>query len=399
MLLETSASAAIWMFLGLASLLVLPLLACPFCHRLRLFLVDLSLAVATFCLNCIGLAFDIGRRVNFLGDEIERLRKTREIIQEKLVYKDPQPSSQVWREWLLNAQALQLRAAEIKVEHDERHHSSFGLLTKWRLQKAVQEALERASCLDYQGRKLVSYEHARQYLMTNIKWKKGQDSYGIKVLEFVEPSPVGASSLLGISGMRGIGKTSLLRLVRNSYMNNKSFDFVFYAEVGTGCTVGDLQLVLAWDTGFSSLPLTSNVPLAKIISSFLADKTFLLLLDDVRERLDLSAIGMPMPLGYQQKVIFTTRDQAICAEMGCDGNTIQMQRLEEDDAWDLFRERVGGEMINGDPMIEDLAKQGCRVPRCPQRLVYRWSMHGNQGRHQAMDGRLSYHEDEVPTSP
>ncbi|KAF8642607.1 hypothetical protein HU200_067287 [Digitaria exilis] len=64
-----------------------------------------------------------------------------------------------------------------------------------------------------------------------------------------------------------------------------------------------------------------------------------------------------MPLGRRQKVVFTTRDQAICVKMGCAGNNIQMQCLGEDDAWNLFRYYVGEEIINADLEIKDIAKQ------------------------------------------
>ena len=90
-------------------------------------------------------------------------------------------------------------------------------------------------------------------------------------------------------------------------------------------------------------PNMSDAQFAKIISRRLKHKRFLLLLDDVRAGgIDLSAIGLPMPLvGHRQKVVFTTRDQAVCAAMGCTAaNTIQMQCLGEDDACDLFRYHV-----------------------------------------------------------
>uniref|UniRef100_A0A0A9FC02 NB-ARC domain-containing protein n=1 Tax=Arundo donax TaxID=35708 RepID=A0A0A9FC02_ARUDO len=124
----------------------------------------------------------------------------------------------------------------------------------------------------------------------------GMDIHEITVLEFLER---GTSSLLGISGMRGVGKTTLLRLVRTTYIHDDSFDYIFYTGAGVGCTVGSLQGVLARNIGFGLLPQTSNVPVVKVISSFLKDKTFLLLLDDVRERIDLAAIGLPVPLGHR----------------------------------------------------------------------------------------------------
>ncbi|CAO2167777.1 unnamed protein product [Urochloa humidicola] len=117
--------------------------------------------------------------------------------------------------------------------------------------------------------------------------------------------------------------------------------------------------VLARNTGLdpSSSPAT-DVALAERLSSFFRGSSFLLLLDDVRDAIDLSAAGLPMPLGRRQKVVFTTWDQAVCAKMGCAGSdTIQMRCLGVDAAWDLFRYCAGDGIISSDPEIKHLAKQ------------------------------------------
>ncbi|KAL6616744.1 hypothetical protein ACP70R_039014 [Stipagrostis hirtigluma subsp. patula] len=179
----------------------------------------------------------------------------------------------------------------------------------------------------------------------------GMDIYWCRVLEFLECK---SSSLLGIHGMRGVGKSTLLRLVRNSFTYHPSFRYVFYYEAGTGFTADMLQHLLAQNIGLGS---TLVAPRVDILSILLRDEPFLLLLDDVREIVDLAAAGLSMPHGSRQKVIFTTRSQSICAEMGCAGNNIEMQCLGEDDAWDLFRYNVGEELIDTYPEFKDLAKQ------------------------------------------
>ncbi|KAL6853943.1 hypothetical protein ACP4OV_019972 [Aristida adscensionis] len=120
----------------------------------------------------------------------------------------------------------------------------------------------------------------------------------------------------------------------------------------------DIDDAIFINLGLGPPPRLSDVPVAKIISSLLKEESFLLLLDDMRETLDLAAVGLPMPLGHRQKVIFTTRNQAICDKMGCDSNsTIHLQCLEEEDAWSLFREKVGDEIIHAHPQIKHLAKK------------------------------------------
>lgn len=64
-----------------------------------------------------------------------------------------------------------------------------------------------------------------------------------------------------------------------------------------------------------------------------------------------------MKLGPQQKIVFTTRDETVLAEMVCAGNTFQMHCLDEVTAWNLFMYLVGDKIINSHPDFKDLAKK------------------------------------------
>lgn len=180
----------------------------------------------------------------------------------------------------------------------------------------------------------------------------GMVNYEMKVLRFLEH---GATSMLGISGKRGMGKSTLLRLVHTySISHGSPFSFAFFAKAGIGFTSGMLRRILATKIGVGPTPA---VPSVNLISSFLQCESFILLLDDVRAGFDLADAGLPMPLGPRQKVVFTTRDESICTDMGSSGNIIRMERLAEDVAWDLFRYNVGSEIIDADLEIKDIAKE------------------------------------------
>ncbi|KAJ1274424.1 hypothetical protein BS78_05G060500 [Paspalum vaginatum] len=163
--------------------------------------------------------------------------------------------------------------------------------------------------------------------------------------------------------MQGMGKTTLLRDMHylcTHHASPSTFDHVFFLGDGTGCTVGRVQHVLS---DYLDLPPPHRVSdvhpkLAKDIYASLKQKTFLLLLDDVRERLDLEAVVLPMPLRHKQKVIFTTRNHAACAEMGrTSSNIMQMRCWDEGAAWNLFKNRVGDQVINAHPHIKPLSKK------------------------------------------
>nr|XP_051228471.1 probable disease resistance protein At1g12290 [Lolium perenne] len=97
---------------------------------------------------------------------------------------------------------------------------------------------------------------------------------------------------------------------------------------------------------------------ANIIAERLKHDSFLLLLDDVQDGdLDLASIGLPMPLGHNQKVILTSKSQAVCARMGCNrANTVEMKCLGEEDAWNLFQYKTGVEITEANAEIHEFAK-------------------------------------------
>ncbi|KAK3428138.1 hypothetical protein EUGRSUZ_F04249 [Eucalyptus grandis] len=85
----------------------------------------------------------------------------------------------------------------------------------------------------------------------------------------------------------------------------------------------------------------------------LARKKFVLLIDDVWVRLDLSKIGVPCHNG--SKVVFTTRLKQVCHLMQAD-KTLAVQCLTSEEALKLFEKNVSKSLVDCHPEIQDLAK-------------------------------------------
>jgi hypothetical protein len=185
----------------------------------------------------------------------------------------------------------------------------------------------------------------------------GIDEYNTKVHKFLE-NELPHDPILGLWGISGVGKTRLLLHIAACYDDADSpFRHIIAFNDGA---IRDMQHCLAaflnldWNTMSSSQEHCR----ANIISERLKHDSFLLLLDDVQDGgLDLASIGLPMPLGHNQKVILTSKSQAVCARMGCNrANTVEMKCLGEEDAWNLFQYKTGVEITEANAEIHEFAK-------------------------------------------
>lgn len=162
--------------------------------------------------------------------------------------------------------------------------------------------------------------------------------------------------IIGLYGIPGVGKTTLLYNINNEFLNvSHDFDEVIFVSVSNLLEVELVQKKIMYKLDlprnmWSSDDRETNV---QKISERLRGKKFLLLLDDIRQQLNLSLVGVP-PLNdrNQSKVVFTTQSIDVCGLMEAQ-KKIEVKSLELEEASHLFRMKVGEATL--DPEISTLA--------------------------------------------
>lgn len=166
--------------------------------------------------------------------------------------------------------------------------------------------------------------------------------------------------IMGIYGMGGVGKTALLTQINNKLCGERQmFDFVIWIDVSRDVQIENIQDDIAEKLNFSGENWNQKTERQKaaVIHSCLCRKRFMLLLDDVWKKVDLTNIGVPFPTRENGcKVVLTTRSREVCGNMGVD-DPMEVQCLEENDAWDLFRRKVGDKTLLSHPDIPQLASK------------------------------------------
>ncbi|RVW23586.1 Disease resistance protein RPS5 [Vitis vinifera] len=166
--------------------------------------------------------------------------------------------------------------------------------------------------------------------------------------------------IMGLYGMGGVGKTTLLKKINNEFLTTSNdFEVVIWAVVSKSPDIEKIQQVIwnkleiprdKWETR------SSRDEKAAEILRVLKRKRFIMLLDDIWEGLDLLEMGVPRPdTENKSKIVLTTRSQDVCHQMKAQ-KSIEVECLESEDAWTLFRKEVGEEILNSHPDIPMLAK-------------------------------------------
>ncbi|ESQ29326.1 hypothetical protein EUTSA_v10023301mg [Eutrema salsugineum] len=161
--------------------------------------------------------------------------------------------------------------------------------------------------------------------------------------------------IIGLHGMGGVGKTTLFKNIHNKFTEMAGrFDVVIWVVVSQGATISKLQEDIAQKLNLGGTN-KSESDKAIDIHRVLKGKRFVLMLDDIWEKVDLEAIGVPFPTRENGcKVAFTTRE--VCGRMG-DHEPMKVDCLGQEEAWELFKSKVGDYTLSRDPAIVEHAKK------------------------------------------
>ncbi|KAH9714943.1 putative disease resistance protein [Citrus sinensis] len=173
------------------------------------------------------------------------------------------------------------------------------------------------------------------------------------------------NGIIGLYGMGGIGKTTLLKQVNNKFCSEEhDFDVVIWSVVSREPNLKQIQEDIGKRIGFStdSWQRKSFEERASDITNTLKHKKFVLLLDDIWEsEIDLTKLGVPLQtLDSGSRIVFTTRFEGTCGKMGAHKNRYKVFCLGDDDAWKLFEGVVGRYVLNKHPDIPKLAEDVAR---------------------------------------
>ncbi|KAJ6854660.1 hypothetical protein NC651_039571 [Populus alba x Populus x berolinensis] len=165
----------------------------------------------------------------------------------------------------------------------------------------------------------------------------------------------GEVSTIGIYGMGGVGKSTILQHIHNELLQKPNIcDHVWWVTVSQDFSINRLQNLIAKHL---HLDLSSEDDdlhrAAKLLEELMKKQKWILILDDLWNNFELHEVGIPEKL-EGCKLILTTRSETVCHRMACQ-HKIKVKPLSKEEAWTLFMEKLGRDVALSSE-VEGIAK-------------------------------------------
>ncbi|KAH9752698.1 Disease resistance protein [Citrus sinensis] len=153
-------------------------------------------------------------------------------------------------------------------------------------------------------------------------------------------------SIVGVYGMGGIGKTTLVKEFARQASEEKLFDQVVFSEVSQTPDIKKIQGEIAEKLGLELSEEAESRRASRLYERLKKEKMILVILDNIWKYLDLETVGIPFGDDHRGcKLLLTARDRNVLLSMGSETNFL-IGILNEQEAWRLFKIMAGNYVEN-----------------------------------------------------
>ncbi|KAF3947792.1 hypothetical protein CMV_026126 [Castanea mollissima] len=172
---------------------------------------------------------------------------------------------------------------------------------------------------------------------------------------------------IGIWGLGGVGKTTMVRTLNNELQSTSRniFGIIIWVTVSKNSDMKQVQAQIALRLNLEMKMEESVERMAiRLHQRLMNEEKYLLILDDVWQKLDLDSLGVPQPDVHKgSKIILTTRFMEVCRKMMTDVE-VKVDDLNDEEAWQLFSQKAGdvAHLEGIKPFAEAIARECCGLP-------------------------------------
>ncbi|XP_034926484.1 probable disease resistance protein At4g27220 [Populus alba] len=235
------------------------------------------------------------------------------------------------------------------------------LKIRYRLGKAAKKELTVIVDLQEKGKfDGVSYRAAPSGIGP-VKDYEAFESRDSVLNDIVDALKDGDVNMVGVYGMGGVGKTTLVKKVAEQVKEGRLFDEVVLAGVSQAPDIRRIQGEIADGLGLRLDAETDRGRASQLYERLKKVTRVLVILDDIWKELKLEDVGIPSGSDHEGcKILMSSRNEYVLSrEMGANRN-FPIQVLPEREAWNFFEKMVGVTVKN--PSVQPVAAQvakGC----------------------------------------
>ncbi|KAG5525749.1 hypothetical protein RHGRI_032139 [Rhododendron griersonianum] len=309
-----------------------------------------------------------------LNEAVRKLGCIRKDFENEVQRNKMKAPSETYSEWVRSVVEIDKQVAEKRVIYDgRRKEEAFFRSSSYEdFRKAFKKMYDKVKSLGEESNQLVDKMFV-DLSPKPIVNKDGLDNNFVahekqikEILDLLGSSKV---KKIGILGTAGIGKTTIMHNLNKHEEVAKTFEIVIWLEVSTEgsrknmtkehllqAIVERLELNIRGSSKADEITSSNAHEVAERILMELQGKKFLLLLDDVKEPLNLSKIGIPES-NNGSKIVLTTRLHRVCRPMV--ERIIKVTYISLDEAWKMFQDVLKSSGVLEDPEIRKIAWRVC----------------------------------------
>ena len=343
-------------------------------------MVDIVISVAAEVAKCLvgpitrPLRYLVNYRHNItdLNKQIERLDLARDRLQIPVDAANGQ-GDEIFRdvqEWLTYAEGIIRRRDDFNEHERKASKSCFYLKSRYQLSKQAKNLAEDIALKIQQAQNFDGVSHRPRLppppFISSASFKdyeafQSRESTFNQIMEALRNEDM---RMLGVWGMGGVGKTTLVKQVAQQAEEDKLFHkVVLVLHISQTPNITEIQEKIARMLGLKFEAGEDRA--GRLMQRLKREKKILVILDDIWEKLGLGKIGIPYGDDHKGcKVLLTSRERQVLSKDMYTQKEFHLQHLSEDEAWNLFKKTAGDSVERPElrPIAVDVAKKCDGLP-------------------------------------
>ena len=259
------------------------------------------------------------------------------------------------QDWLNRVEQIKREAEELMMKDENNKISCFSLKSRYQLarqaSKKAQVIVEIQKARDFPDG--VSY----RLLPRTATFKEYEpfDSRASTLNKIMDALRDDKTKMIGVWGMGGVGKTTLVKQVVEQAKQEKLFATQVYVQVSWTREaenfqqgILDIQQQIGGMLGLEFKNEAQSIKAAQLMQRLKKEK-ILIVFDDIWKEVNLEEVGIPCCKDDDQKdckILLASRDEDLLLQDMCAQECFPVQHLPSEEAWQLFKKTAGDSVEN-----------------------------------------------------